>query len=331
MSKDYYKLLEVSKTASPEEIQKSYRRLARKYHPDLNPDDKSAQQKFKDIQHAYDVLNDPEKRRMYDQMGPDFERMGPGGPFPGGGAGGFEQMFGGGGGGGGGAGPGGFGFGSIDELFQQFAGGGRGGGGGGRAGGKRGGGSRGPSKGADLRVQLTVPFNTAVLGGSASISVQRGNKEESIQVRIPSGVLPGTKMRLREQGNSGEGGGPNGDLIVELDVAPHPFFQRNGFNLELRLPISLKEALLGATIDIPTPSGTVALKVPPGSSAGKKLRVKAQGVHDSKGNVGDLYVELQIKLPTKLREVEQTPQVLKDAAEAVEKMYDEPLRGDLRW
>lgn len=327
MSKDYYQILEVSKSASAEEIQKSYRRLARKYHPDLNPDDKSAQQKFKDIQHAYDVLNDPEKRRMYDQLGPDFERVGAGGASPGGGTGpGFEEFF----GSGGGAGPAGFGFGSIDEILQQFGGGG-GGGGRGRPRGSRSAGARAQAQGEDLRVSLAVPFNTAVLGGTASISVTRGSKQESIQVRIPPGVVTGTKMRLRGQGHPGIGGGPNGDLIVELDVAPHPFFQRSGFNLELRLPISLQEAVLGATVDVPTPSGIVALRIPPGSSSGKKLRVKARGVHDSKGNVGDLYVELQIKLPHNLREPDQVPVALKDAVAAVEKMYDQPLRDDLRW
>lgn len=321
MSTDYYQLLEISKSASSEEIQKSYRRLARKYHPDLNPDDKSAQQKFKDIQHAYDVLNDPEKRRLYDQFGPDFERMGAGGAYPGGGPGpGFEEVFGGGGGGG----AGGFGF-NIDELFQQFGGGARGRSRGGR------GGAKAQSKGSDLRASLTVPFNTAVMGGTASISVTRGNKDETIQLRIPPGVDSGSKMRLREQGNPGSGGGPNGDLIVELEVAAHPFFQRSGLNLELRLPITLQEAVLGATIDIPTPSGKVALKIPAGSSTGKKLRVKSQGIHDAKGNIGDLYVELQIKLPNQLRELEQIPQVLKEAAAAVEKMYDQPPRDELRW
>lgn len=327
MAKDYYQTLEVSRTASPEEIQKAYRRLARKYHPDLNPDDKSAQQKFKDIQHAYDVLNDVEKRKMYDQFGPDFERMGGGSPFQGGGGGGpgpgFEEVF-----GSGGAGAGGFGFNNLDELLQQFGGGGAGGRGRTRG---RSGASRGPTKGADLRAQLTVPFNTAVLGGSASIQVSREGKEESIQLRIPPGVDSGSKMRLRGQGNPGSNGGESGDLIVELDVAAHPHFQRNGVNLELKLPITLREAMLGATIDIPTPSGTVALKIPAGTSGGKKLRVKSQGVRDAKGNVGDLYVELQIKLPAGLRDTDQLPQSIKDAADAVEKMYDAPLREDLRW
>lgn len=326
MAKDYYKTLEVGKTASAEEIQKAYRRLARKYHPDLNPEDKSAQQKFKDIQHAYDVLNDPEKRRMYDQFGSDFEQMGGAGGNPFGGAGGpgpgFEQVFGSGG-------AGGFGFNSIDELLQQF-----GGGGGGTRGRSRGRGSSGanraPAKGEDLRIQFTVPFNTAVLGGTASIQVNRGNKPESIQIRIPAGVDTGSKMRLRGQGNPGAGG-ENGDLIVELTVAAHPHFQRNGNNLELRLPITLSEAVAGASIDVPTPSGTVSLKIPAGSSSGQKLRIKGQGVRDSKDNVGDLYVELLIKLPSKLRDPALQSAALKEAAHSIDSLYDQPLRGDLRW
>jgi DnaJ-class molecular chaperone len=326
MAKDYYQLLEVKKNASVEEIQKAYRRLARKFHPDLNPDDKSAQQKFKDIQHAYDVLNDPEKRRMYDQFGPDFERMGGGGgPFQGGGHGpNFEEMF----GAGQGDGAGGFGFNSIDELLQQF-GGGRGRSRGRGAG--SGGGGRGKTRGEDLRASLTVPFNTAVLGGSASISVTRANKDESIQLRIPPGVVSGNKMRLRGQGNPGMGGGESGDLIVELNVAPHPYFQRNGFNLELKLPITLKEAVEGATVNIPAPSGTVSLKIPAGSSSGNKLRVKAQGIHDSKGNVGDLLVELQIKLPKSCKHADKVPASLSKAVNELEQLYEGSLRNEIRW
>ena len=332
MAKDFYQTLEVTSAASPDEIQKAYRRLARKYHPDLNPDDKLAQQKFKEIQHAYDVLNDPEKKKMYDQFGPDFERMAgahpggayQGGPFPGGGpfgaggAAGFEEVFGGGQGSG-------FGFNNIDDLLRQFGGGaGRG-----RQRGRNAG--RGQSRGSDLRAKLAVPFNTAVQGGSASLSVVRGGKQESIQLRIPPGVDSGSKMRLRGQGNPGENGGESGDLIVELEVAPHPHFHRNGSNLELKLPITLEEAVLGASIDIPTPNGTVALKIPSGVSTGKKLRVKSQGIRDAKGNVGDLYVELQIKLPTVFRDTDQITPELRQAVQSVSKLYDQPVREDLSW
>ncbi len=336
MSQDYYKLLEVNRSASSEEIQKSYRRLARKFHPDLNPDDKSAQQKFKDIQHAYDVLNDPEKRHMYDQLGPDFDRMGQNpysGAYPGGGAGpNFEEMFrrGAGGPGAGHAGPkggSGFGFGGLEELFKHF------GGGGGR-------GNRAheepppvpdPTQGSELRTELAIPFNTAVLGGNAALSLKRGGKQETIQLKIPPGVTSGKKMRLRGQGNPGASGGQAGDLIVTLHVAPHPHFKRNGVNLELSLPITLKEAVMGATVDIPTPSGTVSLKIPPGSSGGRRLRVRGQGVFNAEGAPGDLYVELQIRLPDQLLDSADRPKELTDAVDLLESMYREPIRKHIQW
>jgi DnaJ-class molecular chaperone len=340
MSQDFYKLLEVAADASPEEIQKAYRRLARKYHPDLNPDDKSAQQKFKDIQNAYDVLNDPEKRKMYDQFGPDFHRMGGdpfgGGAYPGGGGaypGGGGAYPGGGGEAdyekyfrGGGAGPqGGFGFGSLDELLKQF-------GGGARTGGRGRGQTASPAtQGADLRTELAVPFQTAALGGTAALNVVRGGKEETIQIKIPPGVTSGKKMRLRGQGNPGSFGGPNGDLIVLLHVAPHPHFRRNGNNLELSLPISLKEAIMGATVDVPTPNGTVALKIPPGSSGGRRLRIRGQGALSSSGPPGDLYVELQIRLPERLLESEQRSPELQNALDQLDSMYREPMRKHIQW
>ncbi|MBX3420850.1 MAG: J domain-containing protein [Pirellulaceae bacterium] len=331
MAQDYYKILEVSRSATPEEIQKAYRRLARKYHPDLNPNDKSAQQQFKDVQHAYEVLNDSEKRRMYDQLGPDFERMGgapfggsspfgAGGPFQGASPQDLEKMF-----GRDGAGGGGFGFGGFEDLMRQFTGGNAAGGRG------RARGGRAMAQGTDLRAELVVSFNTAVLGGTAGLNIIRGGKEETIQLKIPPGITTGKKMRVRGQGNPGAGGGPNGDLIVSLQVAPHPFFQRSGMNLELRLPITLKEALQGATVDVPTPSGTVALKIPPGSSGGRRLRVKGQGVLNPSGAPGDLYVELQIRLPDQLLDSTNRSDTLLRAANELESMYREPVRGHIQW
>lgn len=316
MNTDYYSILGVSRGASAEEIQKAYRKLARQYHPDLNPDDKAAQDKFKEIQHAHDVLGDPEKRKMYDQFGPEFERMGGGHPGGGPGPGGFsfEDIFGGAGGGG----PGGFQFGGdLGDLFGQFAGG--------RGAGGRGGGRRAaPQKGSDLSAELTVPFNTAVMGGEASISVQRAGQRENLQVKIPAGVESGKKIRLRGQGEPSPNGGPDGDLLVSLTVASHPFFRRNGKNLELKLPISFGEAVNGATIDVPTPGGTVTLKIPPGSDSGKRLRVKGQGVQASTG-AGDLYIELHIKLPAELKPGD-APEV-----EAIEQLYSGDLRGEIIW
>lgn len=313
MAQDYYKLLEVSKTATQDEIQKSYRKLARKYHPDLNPDDKSAQQKFKDIQHAYDVLSEPEKRRLYDQLGPDFEKMG---PRPGGGGGGFEDIF-------GGAGPGGFQFdGDLGDIFRQFGGG-------------RGGQPRGrpqpPSKGRDLSSDITVPFSTSVLGGQASITVMRGGKPETIQLKIPPGIESGKKMRLRGQGETSMSGGPAGDLLVTVTVASHPFFRRSGMNLELKLPVTFGEAVRGATIDVPTPNGHVALKIPPGSSGGRRLRITGQGVLSTTGSPGDLFVELQIKLPEQMAEPDSIAPEIQQAVEQIDKLYSHSPRNSIIW
>lgn len=185
MAQDYYETLGIGKTASADEIQKAYRKLARKHHPDLNPDDKASQQKFKDIQLAYDTLSDAEKRKMYDQFGPEYERAG-GAPFSGrsGGRGGFEDVF------SGGAGPGGFQFdGDLGDLFRQFSGG-SGASGAARSGRGR---QQPPAKGRDMTTEHTIPFNTAILGGEASIPIRRDGKTESLQVKIPAGVETGKK------------------------------------------------------------------------------------------------------------------------------------------
>ncbi|MGN6135358.1 MAG: DnaJ C-terminal domain-containing protein [Aureliella sp.] len=322
MAEDYYKALDVSRTASPEEIQKAYRKLARKYHPDMNPDDAAAKKKFQQVQKAYDVLNDPEKRKLYDQFGPSFENIaaggGPGGAGPGG-AGPFpfdiEQIFGGGRGAGGGGRGGGFQFeGDLGDIFQQFTGGGRG----------RGRRHAPPARGSDLAAEVTIPFNTAVLGGFREISIERGGKYETIQIKIPAGIDTGKKIRLRGRGEPGAGG-ESGDLLVTIHVAPHPHFRRQGQNLELRLPVTLGEAALGCTVDVPTPGGVVALKLPPNSSSGRRLRVKGQGVRTSSGEAGDLVVELQIKLP------ESLDQPARDAVAAIEQAYKGRIRDGLAW
>ena len=326
MSEDYYALLGVNKSASQDELQKAYRKLARKYHPDLNPDDKTAKQKFKEIQNAYDVLSEPEKRKMYDQFGPDFERMGAGGnpfqgghgPRPGGGGAGFsfEDLFGGGAPGGGG------GYqveGDLGDIFRQF--------GGGTSGRQR----AAPTKGQDIQEELTIPFATAVLGGEASVGVRRDGKSESLQLKIPAGVQSGKKMRLRGQGGPGGRNAPAGDLLITLTVAPHPFFKRSGNNLELRLPITLSEAALGATVDLPTPGGTVSLKIPAGSSSGRRLRVKGQGVRGASDSAGDLYVELQIKLPEALAKDNAVDDTVRAAIAQVETLYESPVRDKIIW
>jgi DnaJ-class molecular chaperone len=299
MAEDYYKILGVSRTASAEEIQKAYRKGAAKWHPDMNPDDSQAKKRFQELQKAYEVLGDPEKRKLYDQFGPGYEQMGGfrGGPT---GAGGganpfegmdFEQVFRGGGGGGGGQ-PFGFG-GDLNDILKQFMGGGAG------AGASGGGGRRRrsqASKGSDLEATAEIPFNTAILGGSVDLHLNRDGKMETVSVKIPPGVDSGKKIRLRGQGMPGANGAP-GDLLVTLQVLAHPHFKRHGDNLELKLPVTLAEAALGAKVDVPTPAGIVSLKIPSGCSSGKRLRVKGQGVKKSDGTSGDLFVELHIKLP----------------------------------
>lgn len=305
MAEDYYKTLGVSRTATPEEIQKAYRKLARKHHPDMNPDDAAAKKRFQEIQQAYDVLNEPEKRKKYDQFGENFEHM-----QGGGGAQGFDfnEVFGGGGA-----------FNGMDlgDMFRQFAGGGAGPG--------AGRGRRAPRAGADLQASMTVPFQTSVTGGDTVVSLDRGSgKPESITVKIPAGMEEGKKIRLRGQGQQVPNG-RSGDLILTIHIAAHPFFKRNGWNLELKLPITLGEAVRGATIDVPTPNGVVALRIPPMTSSGRKLRVRGQGVPAKDGSTGDLYVEIQIRLP------EQSSPELLEAAARYDAAYQGTLRADLSW
>ncbi|TWT29655.1 DnaJ C-terminal domain-containing protein [Blastopirellula retiformator] len=319
MPEDFYKTLDVSRGASAEEIQKAYRKLAKKYHPDVNPDDKKAQERFKEIQNAYDVLGDSEKRTKYDQFGHGYEQMG-GGPqggwrHAGGGPGGgqefdFSDIFGGGGGGfgGGGAGDGG----GFSDIFRQFTGGG----------GRR---RSAPIRGADLHHEVTVPFKTAVEGGEVMLSVRRGNSVETISAQIPAGIEDGKKVRLRGQGEPGPGGGPAGDILITVHVDGHRCFIRNGKNLEVKVPITLEEAALGGKIDVPTPHGTITLTIPPNSSSGKRLRIRGQGVKPKTGDPGDLYAELQIKMPAELDEKAQ------ELVRQLGELYTESPRKDLAW
>ncbi len=322
MAEDYYQILNVSKSASQEDIQKAYRKLARKYHPDLHADKdesekKRAKQKFQQIQQAYDVLSDPKKRNMYDQLGPDFENMGGANPFTGG-AGGmppnfdFSQIFGGGtqrGGAGG-----------FEDILRQF-----GMGTGGDPGGRRPRPGR-PQKGQDLEESITVPFNTAVLGGDHQVTFQKPDgKVEKIRVRIPAGIEHGKKIRLRGQGMPGYEGAGNGDLFIRVNVAPHPNYTRSGLNLHVTVPVTLSESVAGAKIDLPTPHGTLAVSVPPGSSGGKTLRLKGMGIH-SGDRKGDLLVQLQIALPEGLGEADL------DAVRQIDSHWNgKTPRSDLRW
>jgi DnaJ-class molecular chaperone len=287
VAEDLYQTLGVGRDASKDEIKKAHRKLALKYHPDKNPDDKVASEKFKRAQEAYDVLSDDEKRAAYDRYGADFEKIRSSGYQPG--AGGFDgldldQIFGGGRGRGGG---GQTQFDGFSDFFEQMMGGGRGRGAGGR---QR---QAPPQKGGNTRHELEIPLQTAVQGGKTEFYLN----EEKLSVNIPAGVETGSKIRLRDRGQPSPNGGPSGDLILLIKVSDHPCFRRNGRNLELNLPVSVGEAVLGAKIDIPTPSGTVALSIPANSSSGRRLRLKGQGVKQRDGSAGDLFVVLQIEVP----------------------------------
>lgn len=320
MSKDYYKVLGIERNASQDEIKKAYRDLARKYHPDLNPDDKTAKKKFQEVQAAYDVLGDQQKRELYDRYGSSFETMGtgarPGGPWAGGPGGGasfedvdFSQFFGdrfGAGGGGGG----------FQDIFSQFTG---------RAPRGRKAQSGPRRRGSDLRHEITVPFATAIQGGEIQLSVARPTgQSETLSVKIPPGIEDGKKIRLRGQGEPAPRGGPAGDLLLTVHVAPHPYFRRNGKHLHITVPITLAEAALGAKVDIPTPQGTVTVKVPPCTSGGAKLRVKAHGV-PSKDGPGDLIAEVQIAMPKELDEQARA------AIERLAQQAGENPRAKLQW
>ncbi len=326
MAEDYYQVLGVPRNASQADIQKAYRDLARKYHPDMNPGDKTAKKKFQKIQAAFDVLNDPQKREMYDRYGSSFETMGAGprggtwrtGPgaetWTGFGGSGFEdvdfsQFF----GERYGAEPGG-GFAGVFEQFRRAASGTR----------KTAGGRA--RRGADLVQEIAVPFATAVLGGEVQLAVNRGPAQvETISVKVPAGIEDGKRLRLHGQGESARKGGSPGDIILTVHVEPHPFFQRRGNNLHLRVPVTLGEAADGAKIDIPTPRGTVALHVPAGASSGTKLRVKGHGVILKSGPPGDLIAEVQIVLPKQLDDA------AKQALRQIDQRYPQEPRANLRW
>ena len=325
MAEDLYQILGVARTATTDEIKKAHRKLALKYHPDKNPGKTDAQDRFKRIQEAYDVLSDDDKRAAYDRYGADFEKI-RGGGQQGAAPGGFdgldlEQIFGRGGAPGGQTGGGGSGFnfeGGFGDFFEQILGGGGGQarGGGGRT---RTAPQRAPQKGANVRHELELPLELAVRGGETEFYIN----EEKLAVTIPPGVAEGAKMRLREQGAPSPNGGPRGDLILVIKSSSHPYFRRNGQNLELSLPVSLSEAALGTSVDVPTPSGVVSLAIPPGSSSGRKLRLKGQGIASKSASPGDLLVQIQIKVP----------EVIDDESKALLEQFaarnPQPLRDDL--
>ena len=390
-TRDLYADLGVKKTATAEEIKKAYRKLARKFHPDVNPGNKQAEERFKQISFAYDALSDPEKRRTYDEFGVDglqagfdaerareYKRAGGrgfGGAGAGFGGGGFQGF-------GGDAGDsgtrGGFGrYSSFEDVFGDIFGGRD-------AGEAAGGGTRGP----DLESTLEIGLLDAIRGTTATISLRkpvecpvchgsgaegegtecpdchgsgqvkvgagpvsfnrrcprcggtgrinlhpchecqgRGVVErvERLNVKIPPGVDDGSRIRLAGKGGAGVNGGPPGDLYIVTRVRPHPLLERRGQDLYMTVPVTIGEAINGATIEVPTPDGNVKLKVAPGSQSGKKLRLRGKGVPAMKGGTrGDLYAVLQVQIPT------DGGERAREAATILEQAYEKNPRADLR-
>ena len=292
--KDFYAILGVSKDASDADIKKAYRKLARKYHPDQNPGDAASEAKFKEISEAHSVLADPEERKEYDAV----RAMGGGARFtaPGGGAGGFEDVFGGMFGGPGGAGGTRYTYQQGGAQYEDLLGGLFGGGRFGQpTGGYRGYG--GPSKGRDVTASTTLDFVTATKGDRITLQTAEGRE---ITVNVPAGVADGQKIRLRGKGHPSPDGGEPGDIVLTVRVRKHPVFERDGLNLRVNVPVTYAEAALGATIQVPTLGGEpVKLRVAPGTPSGRVLRVKGRGVQSSKGT-GDLLAVVQVAVPSHL-------------------------------
>lgn len=275
LDSDYYALLGVSKDASDKEIKKAYRKLAQKYHPDRNPGDTEAENKFKELNEAYEVVGDAETRKEYDHV----REMG----YFVGGPGGGQQYV------------------RVEDLFgqqQQTAGGSPFdlfGGLNDLFGGQRGRRSA-AAQGGDLQTELSLTFYEAISGVTRDIAVGG----QRIKVKIPKGVDDGSRIRLRGKGQPGLGGGPAGDLFVTVRVGKHPTFRRSGNTVHLEVPITFVEATLGADITVPTLEGNVTLRVPPGTAGGTVLRVKGKGIEDAKGIVGDLRVMVDVRVPRDL-------------------------------
>lgn len=310
-AKDYYKTLGVSKNASKEDIKKAYRELARKYHPDLNPNDKNAEDKFKEIQEAYEVLSKDEKRKQYDTFGTaDFSQSGFGGAQGGRGFSGGYRYTG--------------DFGGFDEVFRDifgFSGATRGS--------RRPGGAdpfsdifgqaeRDSGVRRDVEHEIVVDFFTAVKGGTRDINLSSTNASgrtttEKISVKIPEGVTEGSKIRVAGKGEQ-DMSGRRGDLLLKVKVTPHPVFRREKDDIYIDLPVTVYEAGLGTEVNVPTLEGSAKVVIPKGVKNGTKLRLKNKGVKNSKtGRKGNQYVVIKIEMPDKIdKELEEKLEEIKN-------------------
>ena len=280
--KDYYEVLGVPRDASADDIRRAYRKLARQYHPDINHDS-DAEDRFKEVGEAYEVLNDPEKRERYDRLG-DPRSAGAGGPD----VADFEDMF-------GRSGFGSdvrveFGEGGFSDFFESLFGQGAG-----TADG-------GPLRGRDREAVLELSLEEALEGGRRRLSL---DSDESFEVNIPAGVREGQRIRIAGKGAGGRGGGPAGDLYLLVHLRPHRRFRREGDDLQVDLRVAPWEAALGATVPVPTLSGTAQVKVPPGSSSGRRLRLRGRGLPTRDGGRGNLYATVVIAVPKKLSDEER--------------------------
>ncbi|HEY0872545.1 MAG TPA: DnaJ C-terminal domain-containing protein [Vicinamibacterales bacterium] len=311
--KDYYQTLGVSKTASEKELKQAYRKLARKYHPDVNPGDKTAEAKFKEINEAYEVLGDPEKRRKYDELGANwrlYEQAQQQGGYPGGaGPFGAGSPFGGGGWtvnmGGGGTGYRTMTeeemremFGDEDpfsDFFRTFFGGG-----GPRE--RRARGRARAQKGRDIEHEVELTLEEAFHGATRRISIKQGGHARSVDVRIPPGVKDGSRVRAAGEGESGANGGAAGDLYLRVRIRPHPVFERDGNDLRTKIAVPVTTAVLGGEANVPTMTGSVRLKIPEVTQSGQVFRLKGHGmpVVGKPDQRGDLYAAVEIQLPRTL-------------------------------
>jgi curved DNA-binding protein len=319
MADDLYATLGVAKDADAGAIKKAYRKLARDLHPDKNPGNKAAETRFKTVNHAYEVVGNDTKRKLYDEFGEDALREGFDaekhraykqwqGRTPNGG--GFR-----------GAGSGGFGGGAVN-LEDLFSGNMPGGGDGGATDfsdlfgrSQR---RRGPIKGRDHEQELTVEFESAVRG--TSLQLRNPSATEPVTVRIPPGAAEGSRVRIPGQGGASPNGGPNGDLILVIHVEPHALFEREGDDLHLEMPITASEAIKGAKVKVPTFDGPVVVKVPAGTQSGTKLRLRGKGVARKGRETGDLYLRFMIHIPT------ESPELTK-LADELEKLETNDVRA----
>jgi curved DNA-binding protein len=304
--KDYYAILEVKKTATAEDIKKQFRKLALKYHPDRNPNNKQAETRFKEISEAYEVLSDPEKRQKYDRYGQYWQQAGTGqaGNWAGGGGGGFDVG-------------GGFDFskyGGFDEFINEILGRNSGAGGGAR---NYGGFGSNPPKNSgfggfndfssdrdvatDKEANIRLTFAEAFRGISRKINLGK----ETLEVRIPAGVKTGSRVRVKGKGNYNSLTRQQGDLYLKVELQSHPFFSFEGNNLVCEVPITPDEAVLGTSIDIPTPDGIVTMKIPGGIRSGQTLRLKQKGWIDPKGGRSDQMVKISIATPKEISAIER--------------------------